>query len=504
MTNLNPTTRTDLNGAVARFFTILASAIGSFLFVWCVSVGASIYHLRDVISGREKKNRPKADNASDNYTPRQPYPDLKHMRMSTDLGYYARQLGLDLELYDITTADGHILILHRIIDPKDTQHTRDSKPPILLQHGLLLCSGAWLAPGTNSLPYYFMEQGYDVWMGNNRCGFKPRHAEFKHRLMHNEKVWDWDVRHLAYYDLPCIIDTVLAHKPHHAKLYLVGHLQGCTQSLILLRNGDLKDYHKKIDHCFLLAPAAFPGSLFYDRSFIKFIHSKSPRMYNAIFGNCCFLAILSQLRSLIGTSRIFSLLSYQIFKYLFGWNIRNSYNNRKVIHLQFLFNASCVSARLMAWWLSYSVEEGFLNQLQPKKAYEQGTTADFTPINSVKSTAEHAPADATEKPAHLPEFVDDSKSFFPYKKEWFTCDTKEEIVPMSVFIGGEDFLVDGSRFATHMKHYERRYYQEGANLEVVELPDYNHLDVIWALNCIGKIGMNINDTIKRTEVNEKV
>lgn len=502
MSNLNPTARTDLHGAFRNFLTVVSSAIGSLLFVWTVSLGANIYHLRDKFSGRERQNRPKKDNAVPNYTPVEPYPNVDKMKITKDLAYYAQLLDLDLEIRYVTTRDGHILPLHRLIDPKDSEEVRQAKKPLLLQHGLLLCAGAWLAPGRNSLPYYFVQQGFDVWLGNNRCGFEPKHETLKGNLMHTEEFWDWDVRHLAFYDLPCFIDNILAHKPLHHKLLLAGHLQGCTQTMILLRNPALKEYRAKIEYFFALAPAIFPGKLFHERSFIKFIHSKSPGMYNAIFGNCCFLAFLGQMRKWLGTTSIFSLLSYQIFKYLFGWNIRNCYKHKKVIHIQFLFNATFVSARLMSWWLSYSVPEGFLNQLLPKTAYQDGSNAEFTPVNSAAPEEKVSAEQDLEK--NLAEVEpNESETFFPYKKEWFTETAINDLVPMMLFIGGEDYLVDGSRFSSHMRHYEHNYYKEGRNLDIIDLHDYNHLDVIWSLNCIGRIGMVISEKLKAVETAQR-
>lgn len=499
------------HGTFMRFLVILSSAIGSFLFVVVLSIGASIYHLRDVVSGREKLNAPKKDNDVENYTVRQPYPDMKNLKITNSLRYYALQLGLDLEEYNITTGDGYVLTLHHLVDPKDSPAVRHAKKPVLLQHGLLSCSGAWLAPGQNSLPFYFMHQGYDVWMGNNRCGFEPRHTYYEGNLMHNEEFWDWDVRALATYDLPCIIDNVLIHSAHD-KLFLVGHLQGCTQTFVMLRNPDFKEHHRKIEHFFALAPAVFPGSLFHDRSFIKFIHHRSPKAYHAFFGSCCFIRILGFFRKWIGKTKMFSVLSYQLFKYLFGWNINNCHPDKKVLHIQFLFNVTYISSRLMSWWLSYSVKEGFSNQLQPKSAYKDGSNFAFTPVPTKEETGvtgEETPQDSpnAEKLSELlPEMdadaldvplpIDDSETFFPYKQEWFNFNKQEEIVPMIIFPCGEDYLVDGQRLATHMRHYERRFYKEGVNLDVVDLPDYNHLDVIWSLNTIGKIGMVIHDKIQ--------
>lgn len=510
MSTFNAPEKHARHGTFMRFLVIISSAIGSFLFVFILSIGSTIYHLRDVVSGREKQNAPKKENDVPRYKVRDPYPDMKLLKVKDSLRHYAILLGLDLEEFNITTADGYVLTLHHLIDPNELIALRHQKKPILLQHGLLSCSGAWLAPGQNSLPFYFWEQGYDVWMGNNRCGFEPRHTYYEGNLMHNEEFWDWDVRAFSTYDLPCIIDNVLAHKPNHDKLALVGHLQGCTQTFLLLRNKDLREYHRKIEYFFALAPAIFPGSLFHDRSFIKFIHHRHPKSYAAIFGSCCFVRILGFARKHVGTTRFFSTMSYQMFKYLFGWNINNCYPDNKILHIQFLFNVTYVSARLMSWWLSYHVEEGFSNQLQPKSAYKDGSNFAFTPV-STKEESQGGAADSSpdvEKAAELsnaaapsnledePLEKDDSKTFFPYKHEWFSFNKPEELVPMIAFICGEDYLVDGQRLATHMRHYERRFYKEGQNLDIVELPEYNHLDVIWSLNTIGKIGMVIDDKLR--------
>ena len=84
--------------------------------------------------------------------------------------------------------------------------------------------------GKNSLGYYFHEQGYDVWMGNNRSWFIPQHKTLSGSLYNNEQYWDWGVQELAYHDLPALISTVLANKKYFQKLVLLGHLQGGLQS----------------------------------------------------------------------------------------------------------------------------------------------------------------------------------------------------------------------------------------------------------------------------------
>ncbi|KAF3988266.1 hypothetical protein FT663_03472 [Candidozyma haemuli var. vulneris] len=512
---LNPPEKKTSHGTFMRYVVILTSGFLSFIFVVVLTTGANIWHLRDVFSGREKNNVPKNNDGTEKYRPKQPYPDMKKLKITRDVSYYAKQLGLELQEYDITTEDGYILPLHRLVDPSESEEDRNGKVPILLQHGLLSASGAWLAPGANSLPYYFVHQGFDVWLGNNRCEFKPRHATLKGNLMHNEEFWDWDIRVFAAYDLPCIIDNVLSRKPNHDKLYLVGHSQGCTQSVLLLRNPELAEYHKKIIHFFALAPAIFPGSLFHDRSFIKFIHNRSPTAYKLIFGRGVFIGFLGWARKNIGTTRLYSIISYQMFKYLFGWNIRNNYKDKKVQHIQFVMNVSYISAKLMSWWLSYSVEEGFSNQLQSKEAYADGSNYAFTPVSTNEADDEEKQIalsrtgtldrtfTRTQEQQDIP--VTDEKTFFPYKFEWFAFNKKpEDVTPISLFICGEDYLVDGRRLASHMTHYERRLYKEGKNLKVFDLPTYNHLDVIWAQDCIGSIGHEVTKQIKSNETPQEL
>lgn len=496
--NLTPPEKKPQRGTFTKYWIIFLSAICSNIFVVFLSIGALFYHLYQKIAGIET-NKVK-DNSTPNFTPRQPYKNIKKMKATDDLRYYALQLELDLQEYKVTTEDGFILTLHRLINPKDTDIERQHKHPILLQHGLLSCSGAYLTSGYNSIAYYLVESGYDVWMGNNRSWFETKHAFLEGNLMHNEQYWDWDVRELAYYDLPCLIENVLSHKPNHSQLTLTGHSQGCTQSFLMLKNGNLGEIHKKINLMVCLAPAIFPGSLFHYRSFIKFMHSLGPTSFKIVFGTCSFLPNLTSIRHLLFSTRIFGSMSYMMFKYLFGWNGSKWGNDHRLWHRHFIFNVSYVSTKLMNWWLSDWVEEGFSNQLQPKAAYLNGDHCAFTPVNSAADAALarlsfiEAENEAREQEIEVKE-KDDSKTYFPYKQPWFGVDERSTTVPMLIFTGQLDFLVDGDRLSTHMRHYERQAYLESSNLTIVELDDHSHLDVVWAEDVIGRIGYVMTDKL---------
>lgn len=507
--NLIPPPKRPQRSAFAKYAWILISAFMSFFFVTGVVIAAVNYHLYQRVRGIELR-KPR-DNLTANFTPRQPYDNLKKMQKLDDLRYYARQIGLDLEVFKIETEDGFILTLHHLYNPNELTQQRDRRQPVLMQHGLLLCLGAFLTLGRNSLAYYLVEQGYDVWMGNNRSWFEVNHANLEGNLMHNEQYWDWDIRELAYYDLPCLIDNVLAHKPHHRQVVLTGHSQGCTQLFLMLKNGLLGATHKKVKLMISLAPAIFPGPLFHQRAFIRFIHNLGRTGYKIWFGNCSFLPILTTARHQLYLTRLFGSLSYIMFKYLFGWTAAKWGQDRRLWHRHFIFNVSYVLSKLMTWWLSDWVEEGFSNQLQPKRAYTNGDHCAFTPTSTSEDAAEGlasgnvdtaADAHITDVPVHPGDDHRDSKTYFPYKQRWFGIDDRLTTVPMLIFTGKLDYLVDGDRLATHMRHYERHTYQEGRNLKIVELDDHLHLDVVWAEDVIGRIGYVIHDVIEAMDAAE--
>lgn len=67
---------------------------------------------------------------------------------------------LHSEDHSVVTDDGYILNLIRI---------RNKGPPVLIMHGLLGSSQNFIMFGrSKSLAYSLTEQGYDIWLGNNR------------------------------------------------------------------------------------------------------------------------------------------------------------------------------------------------------------------------------------------------------------------------------------------------------------------------------------------------
>lgn len=444
---------------------IFTSAICSFGLIFVLAWAAVFHALFRSFQGDKHIGLPEIEELYDEST--DCFPDMDNLKLTNDLRYYAVQLGLELNEYRVKTKDGFILILQRLIDPKQTEEQRSQMKPMLFQHGLLSSSGCFLTPGSRSLPVYFLQQGYDIWLGNNRGGFQPLHEYYDGNLMHNELFWDWDIRDLAFYDITCLIDSVLSHNTHK-KLVLVGHLQGCTQSFLMLKAPALSDSHDKIEYFVALAPAVYPGILFHKAQFLKFMCNRSRLGYKLFFGICCFLNFMTQTRNRFYNWPIFGNLSVKMFNFLFTWNGKLWNKNHKIWRLHFIFNVSFVSSKLMTWWLSYWREESFRNELVPELAFTDNMHYAIT--DDQKYT------------------VDDSKTFFPFKQPWFG----ENNIPIIIFNGDIDNLVDGKRFASHMQHYEP-YYKIGDNLHIFNLNRHNHLDVIWSNNVIRDIGL---ETVK--------
>ncbi|KAG5421645.1 hypothetical protein I9W82_000737 [Candida metapsilosis] len=466
-----------------KYAIIFISCLCSIVYTSILCTGAVFHNWFEGLRGNNNFKRSDNEVRAHGYVPRQSYNDMKSLKATGDLQYYLQELGLDLEQYDVTTADGFILVLHHIIDPKETKEQRDLRKPVFLQHGLLSCSGNYIASGRNSLAYYFHEQGKDVWLGNNRSWFKAQHATIKGNLYNSELYWKWGMKELAYHDLPAMIETVMSMKPNHDKLTLFGHSQGGLQSFLMLSNPDFSFIHKKIELFVPLAPAVYPGQLFYTRTFIKILVKLPKWAWTTVFGFCAMLRNLCLMRDYMAHTWIFGKLSYYMFRFLFGWTARNWGEDKFVWHILFIYNMSYVSVELIQYYLAKSTPGGFVDMLQPKDSY-------FNEEHYSKDTFKSNDAEMT----------------FPYASSWFENTCK---IPMLIFTGADDYLVDGKRLVSHMKYYEPDY-KEGQNFKYFDIPTYNHLDVCWAEDVIGTVGYAVSKEWEllqnngNEEVSEKV
>ncbi|CAG5074853.1 Similar to Lip3: Lipase 3 (Drosophila melanogaster) [Cotesia congregata] len=181
-----------------------------------------------------------------------PNTDLKTPDLITKYGY-------PVEAHKVVTEDGYILEMHRIPFGRyeDRRSARLSKNPILLQHGLAGSSADWVLTGPGkALAYMLADEGYDVWLGNNRGNLYSRH----HReiLSTNRTFWDFSFHELGIYDLPAMIDYILEVTSRYKLLY-IGHSQGTTQFWVM--TSTRPEYNDKVSLAVGLAPAAYTSHM---------------------------------------------------------------------------------------------------------------------------------------------------------------------------------------------------------------------------------------------------
>lgn len=96
-----------------------------------------------------------------------------HIKVTDSIDYYAGLLDIDVEHITCESMDGFTLHLQRLHDRRPQYQSAQKRYPVLLLHGLLQSAGAFCCNDEDSLAFYLCRAGFDVWLGNNRCWFKP-------------------------------------------------------------------------------------------------------------------------------------------------------------------------------------------------------------------------------------------------------------------------------------------------------------------------------------------
>lgn len=93
------------------------------------------------------------------------------IRKAKNMQAFCSIFGYSHEEHQVTTEDGYILTLHRLL-PKGASGPESLKgrPVVYLQHGLLTNSELFMSVTApeKCLPLVLLESGYDIWLGNNR------------------------------------------------------------------------------------------------------------------------------------------------------------------------------------------------------------------------------------------------------------------------------------------------------------------------------------------------
>jgi len=99
--------------------------------------------------------------------------------------------------------------------------------PILLMHGFTSSSDTWIKDSDECFPFRLANEGFDVWLGNNRGNkYSRRHTTLKPST-DPEKYFHYSFVELARFDLPPMIE-LMRMVTGFQKVGYMGHSQGNT------------------------------------------------------------------------------------------------------------------------------------------------------------------------------------------------------------------------------------------------------------------------------------
>ncbi|GFS08213.1 lipase, partial [Elysia marginata] len=167
-----------------------------------------------------------------------------------------RSKGYPVETHKVVTQDGYILTVFRIPHGRQNKNSKDPRPVVYLQHGLIAFSDNFIAnPVNESLGFLLADVGADVWLGNTRGNIYGReHTTLDPKSL---EFWKFSWDEMAQYDLPATIYYIL-NQTGHEQLYYVGHSQGTA--IGFARFGEDLELASRVKHFIALAPVARVGN----------------------------------------------------------------------------------------------------------------------------------------------------------------------------------------------------------------------------------------------------
>jgi len=266
-------------------------------------------------------------------------------------------------------------------------------------------------------------------------------------------------------DLPALISRVLSETGFE-KLGLVCHSQGTTETFVALAKEQRPDLGNKISVFCALAPAAYAGPLI-GKMYFKFMRVISPGMFRIFFGIHAFIPFMMSMHRLL-PGKIYGALGYRVFSFLFNWT--DDRWEKDLRDRMFQFAPVYVSAESMRWWLG---RECFAKQKCILATREEAIIED-----------ELDDEEEGENEAH-------SRG----QTAWYD----EQVPPFALWVCGSDQLVDGKQLLRRLERGHEPFVRL-VHSKVIE--EYEHLDVLWAMDSIEKVGKEVRDVIWKTAAPE--
>ncbi|KAH7883165.1 Alpha/Beta hydrolase protein [Phlebopus sp. FC_14] len=369
------------------------------------------------------------------------------IRNAKDFGELCTYYGYSYEEHVVMTKDGYLLGLHRLPERKSENRTRPEvnreKPVVYLHHGLLMNSEVWvcLTDEERCLPFVLVEQGFDVWLGNNRGNKYSKKSV--HHSPNSSKFWNYSLDDFAWHDIPDSIEYILC-QTKVASVSYVGFSQGTAQAFAALSiHPQLND---KVNVFIALAPAVSPAGL--SASVVDALMKASPTSMYLFFGRKAILSSTPTWQAIVYPP-IFTQIIDTSLRFLFDWHSHNITNTQKIAAYAHLY--SFTSVKSVVHWFQIMRESVF-------QMYDD----DISALSSF-----HSPhAGRSYRPARFP--------------------TRNIVTPIMLLYGDSDSLVDIKTMLAELPEHTN----------VIRLKGYEHLDILWGKDVHEDVIPEVVNTLK--------
>ena len=296
------------------------------------------------------------------------------------------------------------------------------------------------------------------------------------------RMWAWNIRQMGVLDLPAFVSRVL-QVTGFAKLGLVCHSQGTTQTFVALAKEQRPDLGNKISVFCALAPAVYAGPLI-GKMYFKFMRIISPGMFRIMFGIHAFIPFMMTMHYWL-PGKLYGALGYRVFSFLFNWT--DDRWDQGLRDRLFQFSPVYVSAECMRWWLGrecFATQRCILaTRTENEEEDEEDEQEDYYIHNKSHPTERHQ---SNVRGSDSPERG---------SRAWYD----EQVPPFALWVAGADKLVDGRRL---LRRFERGREPHVRVVHSKIIDDYEHLDVIWAIDCLDQVGKEMREILWKTAPEE--
>ena len=176
-------------------------------------------------------------------------------------------------------------------------------------------------------------------------------------------------------------------------------------------------------------------------------------------------------------SRLYGALGYRVFSFLFNWTDQRW--DLELRDRQFLFAPVYVSAESMRWWLG---REGFAKQKSILATKEQGK------LEEAEDGSSDSGGETPDQSNTEPKLKGSERRI---SAPWYN----EQFPPLALWISGSDNLVDGKRL---LRRFQRGREPLVRLVHANVIEEYEHLDVLWAIDSVEKVATEVREVIWKT------